>query len=122
MRRAKVNAIVDMMAFGVLLLSVFTGIIPWKVLPSGGGGPRAGQAAAHALLLGLERGAWRELHTYASLSFAGLMAVHLLLHWRWIRCVPRFFSRERARTCEPFLGEGEDDPTSGASDAGSLRC
>jgi len=100
MKRARMNAIVDMFAFGVLLLSVFSGIIPWKVLPSGGGGPRAGQEAAHALFLGLGRGEWRDLHTYASFAFAALIAVHLLLHWRWICCVPSFFSRRQPTSCE----------------------
>jgi len=111
MRRGKLNAIVDMVAFGALLLSVFTGIIPWKVLPSGGGGPRAGQAAAHALFLGWERGVWRDLHTYASLALAGLMAVHLLLHWQWIRCIPRFFAKGKPGSCEPEVvcpSEGRD--------------
>jgi len=100
MKRVKLNAIVDMVAFGVLLLSVFTGIIPWVVLPSGGGGPRVGQQAAHALFLGLERGAWRDLHTYTSFAFAALVLIHIVLHWQWIRCIPRFFSRGRPESCE----------------------
>jgi len=56
MKRVRVNAAVDVAAFVTLLLSLFTGIISWRVLPSGGGGPRAGQESAHALFLGLIRG------------------------------------------------------------------
>jgi len=119
MKRAKLNAIVDTVAFFALLLSVLTGIIPWKVLPSGGGGPRAGQEAAHALFLGLERGAWRDLHTYAGLALAALIAIHLLLHWKWIRCVPRFFMQEKARTCEARVGELDDGWSSGTADNGT---
>ncbi len=119
MKRAKVNAIVDMVALGMLVLSIFTAIIPWKVLPSGGGGPRAGQEAAHALFLGLERGVWRDLHTYTSLAFAGLMIIHLLLHWQWICCIPRFFSRKRARTCEPGAGEVQGERGSGPGSVGA---
>jgi len=100
MRRVKLNAIVDMVAFGALVLSVFTGIIPWTVLPSGGGGPRAGQGTAHTVFLGLGRGEWRDFHTYASLAFAALMVIHLLLHWQWIRCVPRLFVRDRSESCK----------------------
>ena len=101
MRRVKVNAIVNMVAFGALLLSVFTGIIPWKVLPSGGGGLGARQEAAHALFLGLEHGVRRDIHTYVSSAFAGLMAVHPLIHWKWIRGIPRFFSREKGKPAKP---------------------
>jgi hypothetical protein len=109
MKRVKVNAIVDMTALGMLLLSVFTGIIPWTVLPSGGGGPRSGQEAAHALFLGLQRDMWRDLHTYASFAFVGLMIIHLLLHWRWIRCIPRFFAGNTSTACESTVGCLPDD-------------
>lgn len=92
MKRIRLNAMVDLLAFPVLLLSLFAGIIPWKVLPSGGG-PRASRETAHALFLGLARGEWRDLHVYASLALGGLVLIHLLLHWRWILCLPRLFSR-----------------------------
>ncbi len=118
MKRVKINAVIDMLAFAALLLSVFTGIIPWKVLPSGGGGPRAGQAAAHALFLGWERGVWRELHTYTSFAFAGLVIIHLLLHWPWIRCIPRFFAAGKPSACGPQVicpsGEPEEQPEASA--------
>lgn len=92
MKRIHLNAIVDLLAVPALLLSVFAGIVPWMILPSGGG-PRAGRQAAHALFLGLTRGEWRDIHVYASIAFGGLILVHLLLHWRWFLCLPRLFSR-----------------------------
>jgi len=100
MKKVRVDAIVDMSAFVLLLCSLVSGFITWIVLPSGGGGPRAGQAAAHELFLGWERGAWRDFHAYVCLAFAGLIVVHLLLHWTWIRCIPRFFARDRAESCD----------------------
>ena len=109
MKRARVNAIVDMVAFGAVLVSLFTGILLWKVLPSGGGGPRAGQAAGHALFLGIERGVWKDVHTVTTLVFVGLVVVHILLHWKWIRCIPRFFSRQQLKTCAPVLGDTSDE-------------
>jgi len=100
MKRIRLNAIVDLLAFPVLLLSLFAGIIPWKVLPSGG--PRASRETAHTLFLGLARGEWRDLHVYASLALGGLVLIHLLLHWRWVLCLPRLFSRAaRSGRCSP---------------------
>jgi len=100
MKRARLNVIVDATAFVMLLLSIFTSIIPWLVLPSGGGGPRGGQEAAHTLFLGLDRGVWRDWHVYTSFALVGLVVVHLLLHWRWIRCIPGLFTRSRPELCK----------------------
>jgi hypothetical protein len=112
MKRVRLNALVDLLAFPALLLSFFAGIIPWKVLPSGGG-PRAGREAAHALFLGLTRGEWRDIHVYASLVFGGLLLTHLLLHWRWILCVPKLFSRASGRRRCPaeVLGSAQEPGT-----------
>jgi hypothetical protein len=100
MQRVRVNAVVDILAFVSFVLSLISGIIPWKALPSGGGSS-SGQETAHALFLWLERGEWKDLHVYASLVFAALMVLHLLLHWRWIHCIPRYFARGKAKTCPP---------------------
>jgi len=62
MTRARLNTIVDIVAFPVFLLSIFSGIVPEKVLPGGGGGPGAGREAADELFLGLARGEWRGIH------------------------------------------------------------
>jgi len=113
MKRARINALVDMVAFAALLLSAFSGIITWKILPSGGGGPHGGQELAHALFLGMERGEWRDIHTVATLAFVGWIVVHLALHWRWIGCIPKFFSRERPKTCDVPVDDGM--PEEGAS-------
>jgi len=125
MNKVRGNAIVDISAFVLLLGSLVSGLVTWIVLPSGGGGPRAGQAAAHELFLGWERGAWKDLHNYVSLAFVGLIVIHLLLHWKWIRCIPRFFARGRGRTCAPAV-VGDVPPESCASagtpdDDGSRR-
>jgi len=34
--------------------------------------------------LGLDPRGWAELHQWVALAFAGLVAAHLALHWRWI--------------------------------------
>jgi len=109
-KRIRLNATINILAFSVLVASLFSGIIPWKVLPSGGG-PQAGREAAHALFLGLARGEWRDIHVYASLALGGLVLLHLLLHWRWMLCIPKLFSRtKRQRHCSSeVVGAVEED-------------
>jgi len=120
MRRARLNAVVDMTAFVALLISLASGWVTWIVLPSGGGGPRAGQTAAHELFLGWERGAWKDLHNYVSLAFVGLIIIHLLLHWAWIRCIPRFFARGQTRICAPDIAGDEREEKAGARESPDL--
>jgi len=109
MTKARFNAIVDIALFPILLLSIFSGVIAWKVLPSGseGGG---GRGVGHELFLGLVRGEWRSLHAYASLVLAGLVLLHLALHWRWILCIPRMFARlPDAETCTAEVVDPQQD-------------
>jgi hypothetical protein len=37
------------------------------------------------------------------------VVLHILLHWKWIRCIPRFFSRQQLKTCAPVLGDTSDE-------------
>jgi hypothetical protein len=109
MKRVRLNAIVDVVAFPLLLLSLFCGVVAWKVLPSGGelGG---GRGAGHQIFLGLARTEWRDIHIYASLVLAALMLFHLVLHWSWIRCMPHVFARSRgANTCPPDCSGHEQE-------------
>jgi hypothetical protein len=109
MNRARWNAIVDTAALLVLLLSLFCGIITWKVLPSGSERVGPGRGAGHEVFLGLARGEWREIHIDVGLAFAALVLLHLVLHWRWILCIPRLFSRpSRERMCPTeVVGKGD---------------
>ena len=113
MKKARLNAVVDSCAFVLVLAIVASGWVTWIVLPSGGGGPRAGQTAAHELFLGWDRGTWRSCHVYVGLAFVGLIVLHLLLHWAWIRCIPRFFARGQTRICAPDVAGDEREETVG---------
>ena len=57
MRKARLNAIADIAAFPVLLLSLFSSVILWSALPCGGGARGGGGPGREAFLLGLARGA-----------------------------------------------------------------
>ena len=47
------------------------------------GGPSAGQRPI-TLVWGLTRHEWGDLHFYVAVALMGVLALHLLQHWRWI--------------------------------------
>jgi hypothetical protein len=81
-RRARLFYVVDVVIGLAFLLSLLTGL---AFLAMGSGGYQGGRNASFRTeLLGVERGTWSDLHTIASLGLVVGVAVHLLLHWRWI--------------------------------------
>lgn len=71
MNKAKLNIIVDILTFVTGLVSVITGII----LMFGTKG-----------LSGI-----KELHGLVSILFVILVMLHLVMHWRWIKCIPQMW-------------------------------
>ena len=102
MRRATLNFMVDLIALVNLLLLAATGAVMKWVLPpgSGGGGrgfgygfrggrgpgPGGGQIRQ---LFGLGRHDWGYVHFILALVFVGLILVHIVLHWKWIKTCAR---------------------------------
>jgi hypothetical protein len=96
MRKAAVNAVVDIVALIVFILSLVSGVILHVFLPSGGGGFRGGTGVVTTnVFLGVARSDWVDLHTYTSFIFTALVIVHLLLHWRYIKSVGRILRRAK---------------------------
>lgn len=76
MRRPTKNFIIDSFAFSGFVLLTTTGVLMRYVLPPGSGHSR--------VIWGLDRHDWGDVHFWISLVFLGTLAVHLVLHWRWI--------------------------------------
>ncbi len=102
-RQSTVNFTIDLAAFLSLLGLVFTGYIMKYVLPPGSGGGygrgfRGGRGVAESSeqirqLWSLGRHDWGDIHFYLAVVFVGLMVIHIILHWTWIKCyVKSFFS------------------------------
>ncbi|HQH27234.1 MAG TPA: DUF4405 domain-containing protein [Oligoflexia bacterium] len=81
MAKELLNYLVDAAAFVVFVLLISTGFVLEEALPRGSGGK--------AVLWGLGRHDWGEVHFVLALILILLIAVHLLLHWRWIICVTK---------------------------------
>lgn len=90
MRRTTLNAVVDGLAFAGFVLLVATGVLMRWTLPPGSG--------RHVTVWGLDRHDWGALHFWVSVALLVALAVHLVLHWRWIATVAsRGDGRERSR-------------------------
>ncbi|MCE5268230.1 MAG: DUF4405 domain-containing protein [Planctomycetaceae bacterium] len=86
MNKSTINAIIDTVAFAAFTLLTATGVLMKFVLPPGSGHFKA--------VWGLDRHDWGRLHAWIAAVLMAVLAVHLLLHWRWIISVIRGRPRE----------------------------
>ena len=91
MKRGTLNFIIDLISFFNLLGLIFTGIIMKYILPPGTGGYgrgfRGGRGPAEEIkyLWSMTRHKWGDIHFYLAAVFVILIAVHIILHWSWIK-------------------------------------
>jgi len=90
MKHSSLNFIIDLIALLNLLALAFTGFVMKYILPPGTGGlgrKLHGGAGREQIkdLWSLGRHDWGGIHFYLALLFLILMAVHIILHWNWIK-------------------------------------
>lgn len=85
MNRVKLNLFVNIISFFAFLISTITGLVLWLVLPGGYGFRGGRNPLSDGIFLGLARYDWIDLHNLSSIIFVVLVAVHLVLHRRWIK-------------------------------------
>jgi hypothetical protein len=90
MSRTRWNTVVDAVAYFGSVLLASTGLMLRFQLPSGSGGlhgigsgPGAGDRPV-TIVWGLSRHEWGNIHYWIALFLMGVLAVHLILHWKWI--------------------------------------
>lgn len=79
MKRTNLNFIIDTVAFTGFVLLTTTGVLMRYVLPPGSG--------RYSTIWGLDRHEWGGIHFWISVIFFSILALHLVLHWRWITSV-----------------------------------
>ncbi len=95
MKRASLNFLIDAVALVTFSLIVSTGFLLRYVFPPGSGrleGSGSGWGASQkavSVLWGYARHEWGEFHFWVSVAFVAVLALHVLLHWRWIVSVVR---------------------------------
>jgi len=95
MKRATFNAITNTVGFATFAVLAATGLVELLFLPPGTGGRGSGHGPT-ATVLGLGRHGWGDIHSVAGIVFLGVVALHLVLHWRWIKCLPKLLSWQKA--------------------------
>ena len=76
MNRTKLNLFIDIVAFVGFIVLTTTGVLMRYILPPGSG--------HHSTIWSLDRHEWGGIHFWISLIFFLILALHLVLHWRWI--------------------------------------
>ena len=79
MNRPRLNFLIDAVAFAAFAFLTTTGILTRYVLPPGSG--------RYATLWGLDRHGWGDIHFWVAVVLLGVLALHLVLHWRWVVCM-----------------------------------
>jgi len=80
-RRNTLNFLIDSVTALVMLGMIATGLLVRYVLPPGSGGHGQGPAKA---LWGLDRHDWGDIHFWTAVTLAGLLILHVALHWSWV--------------------------------------
>lgn len=101
MKRPVQNLVVDSIAFVLFVVLVATGLLMYVNLPPGSHG---------WAIWGLGRHDWGAIHFWVAVGMLAVMAVHLLLHWRWIVSMvkgrPAKGPRARHRIALALVGVG----------------
>lgn len=98
---ARLNFFLDTILLAAFSLVSLSGLIVWLILPSGGyqGGRNPFYGAT---LLGLTRHGWSDLHLWTGLAISAVVIIHLALHWSWIVCMLRRYTRARPRRIKGY--------------------
>ena len=95
----KLNLVVDAVILMAFLAATISGLV-LLTLPHGG---YQGGRNPHYVqtVLFLTRDGWNDVHVWGSLAVIAGIAVHLVLHWRWIVCMVKRFARLDERGALP---------------------
>jgi len=76
MKRSNLNFLIDAVAFAGFVVLTTTGVLMRYVLPPGSG--------HYSTIWSFDRHEWGGIHFWVSVVFFSILALHLVLHWRWI--------------------------------------
>jgi len=91
MKKTWINFCVALSMFISMTSLAGIGLILKFVLPPGSGGGlhgpgRGGGGLGAKTLLGMTRHEWGDIHFYIAAALVSLLAIHIYMHWPWIKC------------------------------------
>ena len=78
-RHLKINIGADVAGTVCGVVSLISGLVLWIVYPLGISGK------GHIFFLGQPYAWWYDIHFFSAVLFTIFLAVHLILHWNWIK-------------------------------------
>lgn len=90
MNKAKINYLVDAIAFLSFLVTAVTGILIFIFLP-----PGEGRGGVHSTLFGYGRHDWGAIHDWVGIVMVVAAFIHIILHWEWIVCMTKDFFKKK---------------------------
>lgn len=82
MNKARLNYLVDFFIFLFFVIVSLTGLLILFFIPRG-------NKSGYQEFLGVTKSNWAFLHEWAGIIMIILVAVHLILHWKWIVSMTR---------------------------------
>ena len=92
-RRITVNAAIDTCALASFIPSLVSGLVLLLVLPCGSGYQGGRNPLFVDEYLGVARADWLFVHNASSLILSLLIILHILLHLRFFRHIPKYLRR-----------------------------
>lgn len=94
MKRRKLNIFNNIATFISFLISTISGLLLLDN-PGGHGLRGGGGAIADQSLFGIGPHDWSGIHTISSIICVILVALHIALHWYWVKRLPEKFGADR---------------------------
>ncbi len=94
----------DLILFLLFIIVAFTGFFMYLVIPEGIPQGR------YQVYMGLTKATWTIIHNRSSILLTVFVAVHFILHWKWITCIKRnLFGKGKKRKDEYLCEEKSSD-------------
>ena len=91
------------------LAEAVTGFVLWFGFPEGGNGiGRAVGGVRNLTLWGIPKYTWIDIHDWVAIALVAIVAIHVILHWKWIVRVAGFFFRKTPDRLAPVMVKTND--------------
>jgi len=95
MKTPILNAFINIASALSLLCVAISGLILFFFLPSGEGFRGGRNLAFRTNFWALSKHSWVNIHNIAGIILIILILIHLIMHWQWIKNMPKLFKERR---------------------------